>query len=123
MTTGLMIKDDIDKDDLLSTLSAYFALPIAYLDIDAQQSETILLDISPMTGHYRMDLSIYSSHAFNTEEIAILVCQSFDTTVLISDNEINPYSWILITKDGNHGTVFQRTGDTDGFNLENEFGR
>ncbi|MCF6404400.1 hypothetical protein L3C95_15995 [Chitinophaga filiformis] len=117
---GLIIKDGISQDDLLSGLSVFFGkmnLSVANLDTSAIQTENVLLESSPLKGDVRLDLCIYSRHTFDIDELSIFICSHFATSVLISDNDINPYSWILITKDGRKGTVYQVPEETGFFKL------
>lgn len=116
---GLIIKDHISQETLLSGLSAFFAkrnLSVAYLDISMIQVDDVLLEASPLKGDACINLCIYSRATFDMEELSVFICGFFDTSVLISDNEMNPYSWILIAKDGSKKTIYQ-TAEENGLFL------
>lgn len=112
---NLIIKDQISHGELLLGLSAFFNkknLSVAYLDTTIIQTEDILLESAPLKGHVCIDLCIYSRFTFDVDELLSFICSFFDTSVLISDGDINPYSWILITKDGGKKTIYQVPDET-----------
>jgi len=117
---NLIIKDQISHGELLLGLSTFFAkknLSVAYLDTSIVQTEDVLLEASPLKGDVCIDLCIFSQLTFDIGELSSFICSFFDTSVLISDKDVNPYSWVLITKDGGRKTVHQSPEDTGLFLL------
>jgi hypothetical protein len=118
---GIIIKDCIEQNDLLLGLSIFFGgknLSVGHLDLSINQSEDVLLEASPLRGDFCIDLCVYSKVVYDIEDLSMFICDFFDTLVLISDNDVNPYSWILITKEGKKGIVSQVPEETDLFLLK-----
>ncbi|SHN07713.1 hypothetical protein [Chitinophaga sp. CF418] len=117
---NLIIKDYISQKDLLLALSTFWEkenLSVGYLDTSIIQNEDVLLEASPLAGDVCINLCIYAELTFDIDELSVFICDSFYTSVLISDNDINPYSWILITKNGRQGIVYQVPLETGLFKL------
>ncbi|WP_212006474.1 hypothetical protein [Chitinophaga sp. HK235] len=116
---SLIIKDCIDRADLLVSLSQFFKneVSIAYLDTDKERHEDVVYECIPMKGDFCIALWIYTDLKFDVKILSIFLCHSFKTEILISDNLLNPYTWILITDAGEQGVVRQLVDENDLFKI------
>ncbi|RAJ88234.1 hypothetical protein CLV59_1011002 [Chitinophaga dinghuensis] len=112
---SLIIEDCVNLDDLLVSLSHYFkeTVSIAYLDIDSELSEDIdvVLECVPMKGDVCWEVCIYSHLKLDIKELSVYLCRYFKTRIIIGDDQINPFTWILITATGKEQSVEQIPND------------
>jgi hypothetical protein len=116
---GLIIRDTIREEDLLSSLNVFFSkngLSVALLDIEKQhQSADVLLEVNPLKGDFSFELSLYENVPYSILDLSVFICRQFKTEVLISDDDINPYTWILINEKGRVGPISQIPNEDDLF--------
>ena len=105
------IKDEDIRHWLLSFLDP-LPVSVAVFSYEHKQQEELLFESYPMTGNYCMQLHIYTTLVFDEKKLATAICRFFKTKTIISDDSLNPYSWILINGDGEEKTVYQKV-DTD----------
>jgi hypothetical protein len=113
---SLIIKDDIKEQDMLKCLASFFGVPkdcVGTFDIDRDMKEDILFESSAMRGDYSSQLCIYSKVVAAEKMLAMMICQVFNTEVLLSDDSLNPYSWIHVNGQGEEKAVYQRVDDPD----------
>lgn len=113
---SLIIRDCIKDEDMLQGLSSFFKdlnVSVAQFDVDKDQSEDILFESIAMNGNFCVQLSIYTHFIFDEKKLAVAICQFFKTEVLLSDDSVNPYSWILVKENGEEKTVYQKVDDDD----------
>ena len=119
---SIIVKELIKEEDLKNCLSAFFKdkpVSIACLDLQRVQSEDILFEYVFLQGDFKFELCLYTKTLFSIEELSLSICEKFKTQVLISDNTINPYIWILINETGKFSTVEQINRDDDLFLIKN----
>ena len=119
---NMIIKDLITEENMKKCLQFFFKDMNLSVEPFTLDKKTELPDISfeyiPISGDFKFVLWLYTDVTFSGENISVSICKTFDTQVLISDDDVNPYSWILITKQGVMGTVYQIPRDDDVFLIE-----
>ena len=117
---SIIVKDFIKENELKDCLSAFFKVSsISYFDsVKGVQNEDILFEYIFLQGDFKLELCLYTDIVFSIEDLSLFICKHFKTEVLISDNSINPYSWILIAKTGRVGKVNQVVREDDFFLIE-----
>ena len=119
---SIIIKDFIKEDDLKDCLYVFFkgqSVSIAYFNLEnGIQDEDILFEYVLMHGDFKFELCLYTSIVFSIDQLSLSTCKRFKTQVLISDSDINPYSWILINETGKVGMVEQIVRGDDFFQIQ-----
>ncbi|MBO9732535.1 MAG: hypothetical protein J7623_28085 [Chitinophaga sp.] len=85
---------------------------VAPFDMNGDQIEDVLFDCSGIKGDFCTQLFVYTKMVFDVRYLADLICKALKTEVLIADNSLNPFSWILITEKEER-IVYQRIEDND----------
>ena len=113
---SIIIKDFVTEDKLKDCLSVFFeGSSVSFFDATKDlQDKEVLFEYIFLKGDFKFELCLYTNIVFQIEDLSLLICKQFKTEVLISDDAINPYSWILITNDGKIGNVNQVVRE-DGF--------
>lgn len=113
---NFIIRKCISNDLILKCLEDYFRhenIPVRAFDADKNQRDNVLFDSTSIKGDFCVQLWLYTVMIFNVKILAVHICNFLKTEVLISDESANPFSWILITEEGEERVVYQRTDDTD----------
>lgn len=120
---GIIIKDFVEENDMKNALHDFFKeLPvsIAYFDIEKNsQNEDLKFEYNPMQGDFAFELCLYTSISFSIEELSLSICRAFKTQAVISDDSVNPYTWILLNESGKIGVVEQVVREDDLFQIKN----
>ena len=117
---SVIVKDFIKENELKDCLIAFFkGSSISYFNlVKGDQSEDVLFEYILLQGDFKFELCLYTDIVFSIEDLSVFICKHFTTEVLISDNSINPYSWILIANTGRVGKVKQVVREDDFFLIE-----
>ncbi len=97
------------------------SIELEYVNYNVDQKEKINYEINELKGEFAYNLLIYTPENFqvNEEKFASIFAKLTGSDVIISDNDINPYTWILISPNGEKKKVCQQiTDDDDEFNIE-----
>lgn len=112
---SFIVKDCIEDEDVLSCLTLFFKeckVSISAFEIQGNKQDDILFDRQLMKGDFCIQLFLYTKIVLEIEEVAKFICETLKTEVLISDNDPNPFSWILITEKDRR-VVYQKIDDDD----------
>jgi len=114
MMNCIFIKNCIGEEGIRECLADFFrgqASTIKALDYNKKQDADVFFEANPMKGDYCVNLSIYSEIRTTDKALAVAFCRFFKTEVIISDESLNPYSWILVNSEGEERQVYEDTGD------------
>jgi hypothetical protein len=116
---SIIVKDFINEDELIICLHEFFIdriISIGPFSLDkGVQDEDILFEYISLRGDFKLELCLYTNIKLSIEDLSYFICKRFKTKVLISDKNIDPYSWILITETGKIGRVDQVVREDDLF--------
>jgi hypothetical protein len=114
---NLLIKDPVNKEDLLTTLQSYLgqAVSVAWFNIADHSSADVLLECAPMRGDFCINVNLYTNLEIPIFELAMFYCRKLNTQILISDEDDNPFTWILINESGIEGIVNQVPAENNEF--------
>lgn len=119
---SIIIRKFIEEEDMKYCLDSFFkrrSLSVARFDLEKKvEDEDILFEYIFIHGDFKFELCLYTNIVFSIEELSLFICKQFKTEVLISDNDINPYSWILITETGKVERVKQIAREDDYFSIQ-----
>lgn len=112
---SLIIKDCLSDDQILNCLILFFKeykVSISPFDADENKQDGILFEKQLIKGDFCIQLFLFTKIALEIEKLAKFICQTLKTEILISDNDPNPFSWILITEKDKR-LVYQRIDEDD----------
>jgi len=117
---SIIIKDFVTEDKLKDCLSVFFEdSSVSYFDaMKDLQDKDILFEYIYLEGDFKFELCLYTNIIFSIEDLTFFICNQFNTEALISDHAINPYSWILINKNGKVGNVNQEIREDNFFSIK-----
>ena len=117
---SIIVKDFIKEDKLKDCLSVFFEdSSVSYFDVVKDfQDKDILFEYIFLQGDFKFELCLYTSIIFSIEDLSFFICKQFNTEVLISDHDINPYTWILINTNGKVGNVSQVIRENNFFSIK-----
>ena len=113
---SLFIKDCATDQEIQQCLISFFKdfnVSIAPFDMDNKQNEEILFESSALKGDVCVQLSIYSKVTYDTKKLVVAICKFFKTEVVISDDSDNPYSWILVSENGDEKKIYEKVDKPD----------
>ncbi len=120
-----ILKDNIAKDIIIKAIFEIFECACVFeSDFSIQeekennQENTIFFELYNLEGkgNFKLMLNIYAKENNALElKIGILLAKTLNTIIVISDDSINPYSWIMINSNGNITKCYQNTV------IENDF--
>lgn len=113
---NLIIKDCISNESILRCLEEYFKnqnILVAPFDTSKDQHDYILFECMLIKGDFCLQLWLYTKIMYDPKKLAIHICNFEKTKVLLSDESVNPFSWILITSKGEEQVVSQKIDDND----------
>ncbi len=100
----------IEMKQLIEAMSEIFSVSVSDIGPLSYEgpSRKIMYEICQRGGEFKMTLTIYNppSVALTHQDLAKDLARRFDMRCLISDDEINPYSWILVDPAGDTTGVF-----------------
>jgi hypothetical protein len=119
---SVIVKDAIKKGELTNCLQVFFedwGVSVSPYDLnESTQKADILFECLLLHGDFRFELCLYTIIEFSIEDLSMSICKRFGTEVLISDDNLNPYLWILITAAGKFGPVKQVVRDDEYFIIQ-----
>ncbi|WP_291943316.1 hypothetical protein [Chitinophaga sp.] len=117
---SFFIKNHINKAAIWEGVNTYFdgAYSIDWVDNATPSNKDVLLECVLMEGDVSIDLHIYTKIYIDYLALAIFCTKYWNVDIIISDEDINPFAWILIDKNGNQGKVSQIPTDNEEFRIE-----
>lgn len=113
----------VEKNDLTATIANCFNLPKDAVIFSDQQDnplngEILIVDYHTYENGFELYVTLYSKQGFssrfpNDMAIATNISKALKKNILISDESLNPYSWILIKTNGEIYKVYEKINDND----------
>ncbi|MBG8555046.1 hypothetical protein [Hymenobacter guriensis] len=66
----------------------------------------------PLTGDFALRITVYRS-ATVEPELAVYLARKLHTKVIISDESLYPFSWLLIDETGEQHAIYEDVGDEE----------
>ena len=102
MLFQFFIKEKINKEGIECLLTKIFDTKDVG-SIKGNKSHKIFYNHQPYKGEFKTSIELYVEEEYATSKnilsdkaLGILVAESLNTSVLVSDDHLNPYTWLLI---------------------------
>ncbi|NML37499.1 hypothetical protein HHL17_09885 [Chitinophaga sp. G-6-1-13] len=117
---NLIIEDCVSQSTILHGFTAYFGngISINWIEFDSVSDTDVLLEYILIKGDFNVSLNVYTEMEIELPKLAGFISMSLHTDIIISDEGLDPFSWILISSDGTHKTVSQIAADENEFRIK-----
>ncbi|RFS21196.1 hypothetical protein DVR12_17840 [Chitinophaga silvatica] len=106
----------LEKTEVISVIQIYFHnVSVSWLNINCSNTADILLEQEELTGDFNITLNVYTNIEMDIKELALFCSTKWCTELIISNNEMNPYTWIMVSPNGSIKNVSQIPTDDGRF--------